>query len=183
MSGSARTAIVGLVTLISGLAAGCFDQRVPPVESPSAGPAAAVERHTGSAAAQAAAKPIDERDLGPFELKPEWNGPCERANVVDVNLGHAPEVFVRAANCQIAGKEPSKELVASFVDKLKTKPKVRRIDVVFELCKENGRSCELSYSDPWQKNPDLLGAPAVRGGARHHVMDECEGLVHTKITR
>ena len=106
MSGSARTAIVGLVTLISGLAAGCFDQRVPPVESPSAGPAAAVERHTGSAAAQAAAKPIDERDLGPFELKPEWNGPCERANVVDVNLGHAPEAKMSSASRSQRGISP-----------------------------------------------------------------------------
>src|SRR5262245_50068532 len=38
----------------------------------------------------------------PFHLKPEWDGPCarrERHEGVDVNLGHTPEAFVRAAHC------------------------------------------------------------------------------------
>src|SRR5579859_6096721 len=40
-----------------------------------------------------------------FHLKPEWEGPCARAETVDVNLGNSPEAFVRAAHCQITGQE------------------------------------------------------------------------------
>src|SRR4051794_28575763 len=38
---------------------------------------------------------------GPFKLKPDFAGPCARADVVDIDLGHTPETFVRAAHCQI----------------------------------------------------------------------------------
>jgi hypothetical protein len=30
------------------------------------------------------------------------------------------------------------------------------------FCKEAGRKCELAYSDPWAKNPDVLGEPPVK---------------------
>ena len=52
-------------------------------------------------------EPVDENiTMAPFELKPEWSGPCARADVVDVNLGNAPATFVRAAHCQVTGQEP-----------------------------------------------------------------------------
>jgi hypothetical protein len=139
-----------LVMIASSLACGCFDQRVTRGESPPASPP------PGEPAP--APEPLDESDFGPFKLKPEWAGECRRADVVDVNLGHAPEVFVRAAHCQIAGTEPSAELVASWAERLK-KDAVRRIDVVLALCKEQNRTCTLAYSDPWQAQPELEGAP------------------------
>jgi hypothetical protein len=126
-----------------------------PVESPK--PSAPV-----TAAPVVAAKPFDESDLGPFQLRPEWSGSCQRAEVVDVNLGHAPEVFVRAAHCQIAGTEPNKETVSTWAERLKAKSTVRRIDVVLTLCKEQNRTCELVYSDPWQVNPELTSAPVKK---------------------
>src|SRR6185436_1007278 len=35
---------------------------------------------------------------GPFKLKADFAGPCVRAEVVDVDLGHTPESLVRAAH-------------------------------------------------------------------------------------
>ncbi len=107
-------------------------------------------------------QPIDETDLGPFKLKPEWSGPCQRADVVDVNLGQAPEAFVRAAYCQIAGKEPPPETVHGWAEKLRTKPKTRRIDVVLALCGDEKRKCKLAYSDPWENHPELTDAPVKK---------------------
>ena len=37
----------------------------------------------------------------PFVLRPDWNGQVQQREVVDVNLGHTPESFVRAAHAQI----------------------------------------------------------------------------------
>ena len=158
MTGSVRTALLGAVTFASALLASCFDQRIAVVESPRNQGAVAETRPADHRTAQ---KPIDESDFGPFQLKPEWNGPCARSEVVDVNLGHAPEAFVRAAHCQIAGKEPSQDLAKTWTERLKNQPKVRRIDVVFALCSEHGRKCELAYSDPWQAQPEL-GSPPVK---------------------
>jgi hypothetical protein len=157
------TTFVGPAALILGLTSGCFDQRASRVDSPQrpsetagAGPAAAA---TG---ARAMSHPIDETDLGPFKLKPEWSGLCQRADVVDVNLGHAPEAFVRAAHCQITGREPSPDTVSSWAEKLRTKPRTRRIDVVLTLCGEEKRTCKLAYSDPWNNHPELTGAPVKK---------------------
>jgi len=99
--------------------------------------------------------PIDESDLGPFKLKPEWIGPCQRADVIDVNLGHTPEAFVRAVHCQITGKEPAPETISGWSKRLKTMPRTRRIDVVLALCGEENRKCKLAYSDPWESHPEL----------------------------
>src|SRR4051812_48124119 len=41
-----------------------------------------------------------------FELRPEFAGPCSKANPVDINLGNSAQAFVRAAYCQVNGKEP-----------------------------------------------------------------------------
>lgn len=134
---------VALLPLLLTLLSGCFDRRLAPAEDE-------------TAAAE------DANDLGPFQLKPEWNGPCQRAEKVDVNLGNAPEIFVRAAHCQATGSEPSKDVVSQWAGRLKTKDRVRRLDAVLSFCKQAGRKCELTYSDPWAKNPDVLGAPPVK---------------------
>jgi hypothetical protein len=148
-----RSAAGALVMLASSLSCGCFDQRRSPGASPQAGPQ--------PSATPAAAESFDEADLGPFQLKAEWSGECRTAEIVDVNLGHTPEVFVRAAHCQIAGKEPSPEIVTAWAERLK-KDAVRRIDVVRTLCKEQNRSCALAYSDPWQVQPELTAAPVKK---------------------
>jgi len=48
----------------------------------------------------------------PFELKPDWAGPCARAEAVDVNLGNTPGSFVRAAHCQVTGEPATDKDVA-----------------------------------------------------------------------
>ena len=99
-----------------------------------------------------------------FSLVPEFEGPCEKTASIDVNLGHAPEAFVRAAHCQINGTEPAPELVASWSEQLRTNTWVRRIDVVRSLCGEAAQ-CPLSYSDPWQAQVSLT-TPCTRKGTR-----------------
>jgi hypothetical protein len=94
-----------------------------------------------------------------FELVPEWRGPCAKSAVIDVNLGHAPEAFVDAAHYQISGEPAPAELVARWSERLRADPRVRRVDVVRTLCRERGRECALSYSDPWLAQPELLGGP------------------------
>jgi hypothetical protein len=94
-----------------------------------------------------------------FELRPEWTGPCARADVVDVNLGNAPEAFVNAAYCQIAGRKAPDAVVADWAARLRQDPKVRRVDVVRGLAAAEKRSVKLRYSDPWVSQPDLAGAP------------------------
>jgi len=101
-----------------------------------------------------------------FALRPEWEGPCKKAvGAVDVNLGNAPEAFVRAAQCQINGMEPDATTVADFSNQLRTLPYVRRVDVVRQLCSRAGRSCVLNYTDPWQAEVELT-ATCTRKGTR-----------------
>jgi Domain of unknown function (DUF5010) len=101
-----------------------------------------------------------------FQLRAEWDGPCEKnADTVDVNLGNAPEAFVRAAQCQITGTEPDAATVADLSNQLRTVEYVRRVDVVRTLCKRAARSCVLNYTDPWQQQVDLTTA-CVRKGTR-----------------
>jgi Domain of unknown function (DUF5010) len=96
-----------------------------------------------------------------FQLQADFDGPCEAEATIDVNRGQSPEAFVRAANCQINGAEPSADVVTSWVQQLQTDAWVRRIDVVRSLCNAAGKSCALSYSDPWQEQV-LLTTPCVR---------------------
>jgi hypothetical protein len=95
----------------------------------------------------------------PFRLKPEWDGPCARAETVDVNRGNSPEAFVRAAYCQISGQEPPAKTVAQWAIKLRQDPHVRRVDVVRALAAAQKREVKLSYSDPWAEEPELADAP------------------------
>ncbi len=89
-------------------------------------------------------------DASTFTQKPEWSGPCEASpGAIDVNLGNSPESFVRAAYCQINGSAPSSATLANWANQLRAVSYFRRIDVVRSLCKEAGKACALTYSDPW----------------------------------
>ncbi|HEY6078611.1 MAG TPA: DUF5010 domain-containing protein, partial [Polyangiaceae bacterium] len=98
-----------------------------------------------------------------FTLKPEFDGPCEKRNSVDVNWGNAPEQFVRAAQCQISGTEPDAATVTELSAQLRTQSHVRRVDVVRTLCMRAGKTCTLSYQDPWQQQVELSAACARKG--------------------
>jgi hypothetical protein len=115
----------------------------------------------------------------PFKLKADFTGPCAKSEVVDVDLGHTPESFVRAAHCQIAGEPPSSDVVAGWAKRMREAYYVRRIDVVRSLCSEHKRECKLAYSDPWAGEPDLVGAPERRVkrdvGAVFMFFFECPG--------
>lgn len=117
-----------------------------------------------------------------FELRAEWDGPCERTNTVDVNLGNAPEAFVRAAQCQINGSEPDAATVTELAEQLRTVEHVRRVDVVRTLCTRAARSCILNYTDPWLQQVDLTAACVRRGtrdlGAVLMYWGECPGGVN-----
>ena len=101
----------------------------------------------------------------PFVLRPDWNGQVQKREVVDVNLGHTPESFVRAAHAQITGQPAPDALIKRWARELRVNPRLRRVDLVRLLAKESDRTCELSYGDPWQAHPELEGAP-VRGTTR-----------------
>jgi hypothetical protein len=117
----------------------------------------------GSSSGGASEQPLP-RDTE-FQLRPEWEGPCVKANAVDVNLGNAPEAFVRAAQCQIDGNEPDAATVTELSTQLRTLDHVRRVDVVRGLCARAARSCVLNYTDPWQQQVELT-APCARKGTR-----------------
>jgi hypothetical protein len=102
----------------------------------------------------------------PFELRPEWTGPCQASTgAIDVNLGNSPESFVRAAACQITGVEPSSATIANWANQLRTVSYVRRIDLVRTLCNQANKACTLAYSDPWLTDPPLT-ATCVRKTSR-----------------
>jgi hypothetical protein len=113
----------------------------------------------GPAPVVAKAKIEDDTVVAPFKLKGEWEGPCERKDPVDVNLGNAPGAFVRAAHCQITGKPAPDDVVERWTGRMRDEYYVRRIDVVRSLCTENKRDCKLAYSDPWVDQPELGGPP------------------------
>jgi hypothetical protein len=147
-----RRALAGALVLTGGLAlagaAGCI--RMPPATAP---------------APVAKAPPADDTTVEPFRLKPEWDGPCARAEVVDVDLGHAPAAFVRAAHCQITGAPAPADVVAQWTARLREQYYVRRVDVVRSLCAAAKRECKLAYSDPWVDEPEL-GPPPPRHAKR-----------------
>ena len=89
-----------------------------------------------------------------YVLRAEWTGPCKRMKAVDVNLGNAPETFVAAAACQVSGRRLYPEHAEALANRLRDDPMARREDIVRELCDQAGRSCRLTWSDPW------LGGPA-----------------------
>src|SRR5437899_3170981 len=132
------------------------------VPSAISGPVGLAGAGTSPAWAAGAPAAQESTTYEPFQLKPDFAGPCARAEVVDVNLGHSPESFVRAAHCQIAGEPAPPEVVERWVDRMRDAYYVRRIDVVRSLCAEHRRACKLAYSDPWVAQPDLGGPPQRR---------------------
>jgi hypothetical protein len=113
----------------------------------------------GPAPAPATVRKEDVPTDAPFKLKPDFAGPCARAEIVDVNLGHSPASFVRAAHCQITGQPASPDTVAHWTGRMREAYFVRRIDVVRSLCAEHKRECKLAYSDPWVAQEELGGPP------------------------
>jgi len=100
-----------------------------------------------------------DHDAASYRLRPEWSGPCQKSSVIDVNLGNAPDAFVKVAGCQVTGKAPDATVVASWSQRLRNDDRLRRIDVVETLCREARRSCRLSYSNPWIRMPQVLLPP------------------------
>ncbi len=135
---------VKVLALAAVLSAGCI--QMPTIDAPAAsgGPKDAAPTY------------------GAFQLKPDFAGPCARAEVVDVDLGHLPESFVRAAYCQVTGLAPTADVVNSWARRMRDAYYVRRIDVVRSLCAEHKRECKLAYSDPWVSQVELTGAPERR---------------------
>ncbi|HEY0709403.1 MAG TPA: DUF5010 domain-containing protein [Polyangia bacterium] len=121
----------------------------------------------------------------PFVLRDDWTGPCSMASTIDVNLGNTPETFVRAAHCQVKGKEAPATTVTDWAQKLRTLQYVRRIDVVNTFCKEAGRTCKYSYSDPWRDHPVLDGTCTRKTtrelGAVFMIWASCPGKVNCRM--
>jgi hypothetical protein len=121
----------------------------------------------------------------PFVLRPDWNGQVQRREVIDVNLGHTPESFVRAAHAQVSGLPAPDALVKRWARELRTNPRLRRVDLVRLLAKESDRACELAYGDPRQAHPELDGAPERRTarqvGAVFMFFFNCPGGVNCSV--
>jgi hypothetical protein len=153
----------------------------PPPDDAGAGGSTGMGGSTGTAggpiADSAAEGPVVSNEFVP---RPEFAGPCAATQgAVDVDLGNAPEAFVRAAYCQVNGSEPPAAVVDMWTMQLRTVPYVRRIDVVRTICRDAGRTCTLSYSDPWATDVPL-DAPCRRKtnrdmGAVFMFFSECPG--------
>lgn len=98
-----------------------------------------------------------------FVLKPEWKGPVRASDTVDVDLGNSPEAFVQAAYSQIHGALPPTALVQAWAQRLRTDPRLRRVDVVRSLAQAAGKTVKLAYSDPWANDPELPPAGPKHG--------------------
>ncbi len=93
------------------------------------------------------AKPIQTKA---YHLHTEWHGPCRRRDTIDVDLGNTPEVFVRAAACQVTGRMPASQTAHAWVERLRNDAVADRTDIVKMMCKQAYRTCSLSYSTPWE---------------------------------
>ncbi|HEY4107249.1 MAG TPA: DUF5010 domain-containing protein [Polyangiaceae bacterium] len=192
----AQFAVAGLVALcFSALGCGTGGD-APPVQSgyggdgltssgaSSVSPQGGSGNDTSSSGGSGATMPMGATLGADFELRPEFDGPCAMANTIDVNLGNSPEAFVRAAYCQVNGKEPD-DAANAFADQLKTTNYVRRIDVVQTFCTQTNRKCTLSFSDPWTTQADLT-TPCTRSGSRDlgavlMFFSDCPGGVNCTI--
>ena len=87
-----------------------------------------------------------------FSLKPEVDlDALKKTERVDVNLGHAPEMFIKALWKQFTGQLPGRELVERYQEQLGSKSLPRRIDLAVTLAEEAGVHPEWVYSDPWER--------------------------------
>src|SRR5205809_727915 len=63
---------------------------------------------------------------GQFQLKPDFSGPCTKADVVDVNIGNTPETFIQAAHCQVTGQAAPAPVVDLWAKRMRDEYYVRR---------------------------------------------------------
>src|SRR5260370_34537289 len=122
---AAALCLAALVTSLRGGVVGCIILH--PVDPPGAAAAAPSGPATAAATESAATHHSEAPSL--FHLKPEWEGPCARSEIIDVNLGHTPEAFVKAAYCQINGRPAPPDAVEPWAKRLREDPHTRRIDV------------------------------------------------------
>ncbi|MCP3696823.1 MAG: DUF5010 domain-containing protein [Planctomycetaceae bacterium] len=91
-----------------------------------------------------------------FQLKPEVNlDALQKSDRVDVNLGHAPEIFIQALWKQFTGELAAAELVERYAGKFGSRALPRRIDLAITLAEEAGVRPQWVYSDPWQEQAAL----------------------------
>jgi Domain of unknown function (DUF5010) len=125
------------------------------------------------------------REPSAFRLKPEWEGPCAQTDTVDVNLGHSPESFVKAAYHQITGQAAPADVVEGWARRLRNQTHVRRVDVVRAIAADQKREVRLRYSDPWRSHPEFLGDPERRTkrdiGAVFMFFFNCPGGVNCEM--
>ena len=95
------------------------------------------------------------------KLKPEASPPFEWSETIDVNLGHSPEVFIRAAFGQVHGSEPTEEELADYKNRLENWGYWRRTDLINAI---GGSGRPKVYSDPWENHPDYTLAPCKTEG-------------------
>lgn len=178
-SNRAAPALLSSLALAIGGAAGC---------SRGSGETEAPEAVSSTGASGGTSLLVAEEEV---VLIPEFEGPCARksgpgAIEVDVNLGHTPEAFVRAAYCQVKGEEPTPDVLAEWSERLRTEPHTRRIDWVHTLCRDAGRPCSLVFSDPWQAHADLRLSCVKKTsrdlGAVFMLFSDCPGGVNCSMT-
>ena len=101
-------------------------------------------------------------DAPPFRLKAPSPAPVFNAAgpVVDVNLGESPEDFVDACWRQLTGAPPAPDDARAWASKLGTPQAPRRIDLALRLADRAGIHPRFEYSDPWEEQVVLDGAPA-----------------------
>jgi hypothetical protein len=90
--------------------------------------------------------------ISTFLLNPEVNlSELQKSERVDVNLGHSPEVFIKALWKQFTGELPSAALVENYKGKFRSGKIPRRIDLAIELAQETGADPLWTYTDPWRE--------------------------------
>jgi hypothetical protein len=151
------------VVLGSLAGSGCASQGQAEPSAPTESASSAKESAPAEKKSAALVVPVPTpEETAPFKLKPDWSGTCAKAEKIDINLGHTPESFIRAASCQVTGAEPTPAQLKQWSEKLVHGPNVRRIDVVRTMCLQNSRRCDFIYSDPWEDQPELGEAPEIK---------------------
>lgn len=89
------------------------------------------------------AKPLQAKT---YYLRTEWRGPCRCRDTIDIDLGNTPEVFVRAATCQVTGRMPGAQTVHAWIERLRNGATADRTEIVKIMCEQAYRTCSLSYS-------------------------------------
>ena len=88
--------------------------------------------------------------------------PASASAIVDVDLGESPVDFAVACWKQLKGETLSAADAATWAAKLGTPEAPRRIDLAILMAKEAGVTPKWTYSDPWEKQISLDGAPTSK---------------------